>query len=142
MHRQKDNDNQSRESLRIVPVAGHLMIGQFIKVPWSLYAADPCWVPPLLMERKWHLSDKNPYFKHAEFQAWIAWRGDRMVGRISAQVDQLHLQQHNDATGFFGLLEAEDNVETFHALFAAAEELAATKRHAACSRTVQPVNQR
>ena len=98
------------------------MIARFIEMPWSLYAADPRWVPPLLIERKWHLSVKNPYFEHAEFQAWIAWRGDRMVGRISAQVDQLHLQQHNDATGFFGFLEAEDNAETFHALFAAAEE--------------------
>ena len=44
-----------------------------------------------------------------------------MVGRISAQVDQLHLQRHKDATGFFGFLEAEDSAETFHALFAAAE---------------------
>ena len=97
------------------------MIARFIEVPWPLYAADPCWVPPLLVERKWHLSAKNPYFEHADFQAWIARRGDRMVGRISAQVDQLHLQQHNDATGFFGFLEAEDSAETFHALFAAAE---------------------
>ena len=98
------------------------MIARFIEVPWPLYAADPCWVPPLLVERRWHLSAKNPYFEHADFQAWIAWRGERMVGRISAQVDQLHLQQHNDATGFFGFLEAEDSAETFHALFAAAEE--------------------
>ena len=122
MPEQKDNDNQNHEMLRIVPVAGRRMTGRFIEVPWSLYAADPNWVPPLLLERKWHLSDKNPYFKHAELQAWIAWRGDRMVGRISAQVDQLHLQQHNDATGFFGLLEAEDSAETFHALFETAEE--------------------
>jgi len=122
MHRQKENDNQSNEPLRIVPVAGRFMIGHFIKAPWSLYAADPCWVPPLLMERKWHLSDKNPYFKHAEFQAWIAQRGNRVVGRISAQVDLLHLEQHNDATGFFGFLEAEDSAETFHALFEVAEE--------------------
>lgn len=122
MHRQQDNDSQGNEPLQIVVVAGSTMTDCFIKVPWSLYASDPCWVPPLLVERKWHLSEKNPYFKHAEFQAWIARRGDRMVGRISAQVDQLHLQQHNDATGFFGFLEAEDNAETFHALLQAAEE--------------------
>jgi hypothetical protein len=79
-------------------------------------------VPPLLIERKWHLSPKNPYFDHAEFQAWIACRDERIVGRISAQVDQLHLQRYQDKTGFFGLLESEDNAETFHALFNAAEE--------------------
>lgn len=98
------------------------MTSRFIEMPWSLYAADPCWVPPLIIERKWHLSDKNPYFEHAEFQAWIAWRGDRIVGRISAQVDQLHLQRYKDATGFFGFLEAENNAETFRTLFEVAEE--------------------
>jgi len=109
-------------ALRIVPVKGRDLMRRFIEVPWSLYAQDPCWVPPLIVERKWHLSDKNPYFEHAEFQAWIAFRGDRIVGRISAQVDQLHLQQHKDATGFFGFLEVEDEPETFHALFEAAED--------------------
>ena len=108
-------------SLRVVPVAGRRLMRSFIELPWSLYADDPCWVPPLIIERKWHLSSKNPYFKHAEFQAWIAYRGERMVGRISAQIDQLHLQRYDDATGFFGFLEAEDNAETFHALFNVAE---------------------
>ncbi len=115
-------DNQSLGQLKIVPVAGSRLLRSFIALPWSLYADDPCWVPPLMFERKWHLSSKNPYFKHAEFQAWIACRGEQVIGRISAQVDQLHLQQHNDATGFFGFLEAEDNAETFHALFGVAEE--------------------
>jgi GNAT superfamily N-acetyltransferase len=43
------------------------------------------------------------------------------VGRISAQVDQLHLERYEDSTGFFGLLEAEDKVETFQTLMDAAE---------------------
>lgn len=45
----------------------------------------------------------------------------RPVGRISAQVDALHLERYGDATGFFGMLEAEDNAETFGALLHAAE---------------------
>jgi hypothetical protein len=43
------------------------------------------------------------------------------VGRISAQVDRLHLEYHRDATGFFGLLEAEDDPAVFAALLGAAE---------------------
>ena len=108
--------------LRVIPVAGRRLMRNFIELPWSLYAGDSCWVPPLMAERKWHLSPKNPYFEHAEFQAWIACRGEHMVGRISAQVDRLHLQRYHDATGFFGLLESEDNSETFQALFNVAEE--------------------
>ena len=116
------NENQNLEQLRIIPVVGRRLLRSFIMLPWTLYADDPCWVPPLIFERKWHLSAKNPYFEHADFQAWIACRGKRVVGRISAQVDQLHLQRYHDATGFFGFLEAEDNEETFHALFEVAEE--------------------
>lgn len=121
MSEQHLNQTSSPGQLRIVPVAGDRLLQRFIDLPWSLYAGDPCWVPPLKFERKWHLSAKNPYFKHADFQAWIACRGEHVVGRISAQVDQLHLQRYNDATGFFGLLEAEDNEETFRALFKSAE---------------------
>ena len=71
---------QEPQSLRIIPVAGDQLMRQFIELPWSLYANDPCWVPPLLIERKWHLSKKNPYFQHADFQAWVACRGERVVG--------------------------------------------------------------
>ncbi len=116
------NKNQNLEPLQIIPVEGSRLLSRFIKLPWTLYGSDPCWVPPLIFERKWHLSAKNPYFDHADFQAWIACRGKQTVGRICAQVDQLHLQRYHDATGFFGLLEAEDRQETFHALFRVAEE--------------------
>ncbi len=115
------DENTGVGTLRIVPVKGRALTRTFIELPWSLYTEDTCWVPPLITERKWHLSLKNPYFEHAKFQAWLAFRGERTVGRISAQVDQLHLQRYQDATGFFGLLEAEDNEETFRALFNVAE---------------------
>ncbi|RLB78055.1 MAG: N-acetyltransferase [Deltaproteobacteria bacterium] len=116
------NKDQNLEQLQIIPVSGSRLLRRFIDLPWTLYVDDPCWVPPLKFERKWHLSAKNPYFDHADFQAWIACRGKRVVGRISAQVDQLHLQRYNDATGFFGFLEAEDSQEVFHALFKTAEK--------------------
>ena len=115
-------EDSHQQSLRVVPVAGRRLMRDFIKMPWPLYVDDPCWVPPLIIERQWHLSKKNPYFEHADFQAWIAYRGERMVGRISAQVDQMHLQRYQDATGFFGFLEAENDSETFRGLFGTAEE--------------------
>jgi len=43
------------------------------------------------------------------------------VGRISAQIDTLHLEQFHDRTGFWGMLEAEDHPETFRALLHTAE---------------------
>ncbi len=109
--------------LRIVPVAGKRDLDQFIRIPDLIFKADPVWVTPLLLERRMLLSIKNnPYFQHAQWQAWIAWRGDQPVGRISAQIDDLHLERYNDATGFFGMLDAENNEETFSALMNTAEK--------------------
>jgi hypothetical protein len=93
----------------------------FLRVPWRLYADDPAWVPPLLLERRLQLWHRRPYFAHARAAFWIAYRGARPVGRISAQVDRLHLERHRDGAGFFGLLEAEDEAEVFAALSATAE---------------------
>ncbi len=109
------------EPVRITAVEGRRALRRFLRVPWTLYADDPAWVPPLFLERRQHLSPRNPYFDHARVRAWIAYRGSKPVGRISAQIDRLHLQRYQDATGFFGLLEAEDDSETFRALLSTAE---------------------
>jgi hypothetical protein len=94
----------------------------FLRVPWAIYREDPNWVPPLLAERRDHLNPrKNPFFDFAEAKFWLARRGTESVGRISAQVNHAHLKQHDDATGQFGFLEAEDCTETFQALLSAAE---------------------
>ena len=108
-------------SLRVVPVDAPSSLRRFLLVPWSIYADDPAWVPPLLAERRRHLSPRNPYFGHARFRSWIAYRGKAPVGRISAQVDRLHLERYRDDTGFFGMIEAEDDAGTFRALLETAE---------------------
>lgn len=114
---------QTTVPLRIVPVSNKADLAEFIRLPAAIFKDDPQWIPPLFLERKIHLSPKhNPYFQHAKSQSWLAWRGDVPVGRISAQVDQMHLAQHHDATGFFGMLDAEDNQATFAALITTAEQ--------------------
>ena len=107
--------------LQVIPVDDRKKLNQFIRLPRFIYADDPAWIPPLILERKELLSPKNPYFEHARFQSWIAYRNGAAVGRISAQVDQLHLDQHQADEGFFGMIEAEDNAETFAALFQTAQ---------------------
>ncbi|GAB4255767.1 MAG: protein YghO [Deferrisomatales bacterium] len=107
--------------VRVAPVEGRRALEAFLRLPWSLYRDDPAWVPPLLLERRQHLSPRNPYFEHARLQAWLAYRDGRPVGRITAQVDRLHLERYDDRTGFFGMLEAVDDPEVFEALFHAAQ---------------------
>jgi len=118
---QQSSRNKSSSPLQIVKVENRKTLTAFIRLLWPLYKDDPAWVPPLILDRRMQLAPGNPYFEHALFSSWLAYRNGKPVGRISAQVDQLHLEQHRDATGFFGMLESEDNSETFKTLLATAE---------------------
>jgi hypothetical protein len=90
----------------------------FLDVPVEIYKDDPNWIHPLDFERKEALSPKkNPYFNHAEVAMWVAYKDDVLVGRISAQIDQLSLELINPNLGHFGLFECIDDVEVSNVLF-------------------------
>ena len=108
--------------IRIVPVKTRTDLHTFVRLPWKLYTSDAQWVPPLILERLHTFSPKNPFFKHATWQCWLAYRGQEPVGRISAQIDHLHLERYGEQTGFFGLLEAEEDEQVFQGLLRATEE--------------------
>lgn len=113
------------DALRIETVADKQDLETFITLPDAIYAGDPHYVKPLMMERKDLLDrEKNPYFEHAEAEYWIAWRGDKPVGRISAQVCQLTQAQVGEGLAHFGMFESEDNAETADALMRTAENWA------------------
>ena len=112
--------SSGESTIQVLPVDGKKALDAFIRVPWTIYKDDPAWIPPLIAERRQAFSPRHPFFDHARWQAWIAWRDGRPVGRISAQVDDLHLEHNDPETGFFGLIEARDET-VFAALFEAAE---------------------
>ncbi len=108
-------------SIQVKEVCDKKSLNAFIRVPGTIYRNDPKWIPPLLMERRQALSPSHPFFKHAEWQAWIAYRGGVPVGRITPQIAALHLEKSDQKTGFFGLIEAPDDA-VFASLFATAED--------------------
>lgn len=94
----------------------------FVDFAWDVYRNDPAWVPPLKDEVHGLLNPKkNPWFEHARAQFWLAYRGDRIVGRISAQVDELVLEHMGSGTGQWGMFEALDE-EAAAALIRTAED--------------------
>lgn len=110
-------------SFTIRPVVSRRELLDFVKLPWRIYHEDPAWVPPLIQERLDFLNPKkNPFFEHAEVGLFLATRNGKPVGRISAQVDRLHNEIHQDQTGFFGLFESEQDPTTAKALLETAQE--------------------
>lgn len=108
-------------SLIVRPVVSKADLDTFIRLPGRLHRSDPHWIEPLHVERREHLSPRNPAFAHLKWQAWIAWSGTEPVGRITAQVDTLHRQLHGQDTGHFGMLEAVDDPAVFKVLMTSAE---------------------
>jgi GNAT superfamily N-acetyltransferase len=112
-----------KTSVEIRPVASRGELNTFIKLPWRLYRNEPNWVAPLLMDLKKRLDQKkNPFFKHAEAQYFLAWREGRAVGRISAHVDRNFNEFQGNDWGLFGWFECEDDPEAARALLGTAEQ--------------------
>lgn len=61
--------------------------------------------------------EKHPFHEHSEVQPYLAYRGDRAVGRICAIRNRKHEAFHEEPVGFFGWFECEDDEEAARALF-------------------------
>ena len=109
--------------VEIVPVVTRAQWRDFHRLPHRVYRDDPNWIAPLLLERKFHFLPKhNPFFEHATAAFFLACSDGSPIGRISAQIDRLHLERYHDATGHFGFIEAVDDAGVFTALLRAAED--------------------
>ncbi|HEX8841604.1 MAG TPA: N-acetyltransferase [Sphingomicrobium sp.] len=108
--------------LSIRPVQTKADKKAFVDFAWEVYKDDPHWVPPLKDEVHGLITPgKNPWFEHARAQLWLAERDGKVVGRISAQVDDLVLEHMGAGTGQWGFLDALDQ-EAAGSLIATAEE--------------------
>lgn len=106
----------------VAPVAGKADLKAFIDLPKRLFAGHKGYTAHLNVERQEAFSPtKNPLFKHVNVGFFLARRGGRVVGRITAQIDHAYLERYKDDTGHFGCIVAEDDPAIFEALFQAAE---------------------
>ncbi len=103
----------SNLKLTVKPVISRGDRRRFLTFPQQIYGDDPLYVQPLDMEMNAVLRGRNAWSQHAKLQAWLAWQGNQVVGRITAQRDQLHT---NPQIGQFGFLESTNDAGVFKAL--------------------------
>ena len=112
----------SSAPLNLRPVETKADRKAFVDLAWEVYKDDPAWVPPLKDEVHGLITPgKNPWFEHARAQLWLAERSGKVVGRISAQVDDLVQEHMGQGTGQWGMFEVLDG-EAAAALIGKAEE--------------------
>jgi len=112
-------------TIKIREVSGKKGTYEFIDVLWKICNQKeyPQWVPPLRLSVYENLdTEKNPFFKRANIQLFIAEKDGKPVGRIAAIENKGHNEFYHDKTGFYGFFECINDQEVANALFQAAEK--------------------
>ncbi len=115
--------NDTAGALKLVAVATAADRARFVELPYRLYASDPHFVPPLRGEARGLIDGRktNPWFGHGRNAMWMVEREGVVVGRISAQVDELVLEHVGAGVGHWGLFECIDDPAVAGLLIATAE---------------------
>ncbi len=107
--------------MNILPIQPHdrHRINQFIDLPFRLYANNPCWVPPLVMDlRAAFNTQKYPFYQHGEAQFLLALDDrDLPIGRLVVFNNFAYNEFNNEKTAFFGMFECVDDQKVALALF-------------------------
>ena len=96
----------------------------FIKFSFDLYKGNPYWIPPIINEElEGFDKDKNPAFEHAEAHFYLAYKGNKIVGKVAAIVNWQEVNQQNKRKVRFGWFDVIDDIEVTKALLEKVYEL-------------------
>jgi GNAT superfamily N-acetyltransferase len=125
-----DKSEMASQRLEITPSRSGSDFRQFIDLPWRVHAGvdGSRWIPPLrLMVRESLDTRRNPFWRNADRELFLARRGRSVVGRIVAVENRSHNEFHRDRVGFYGFFECFEDDEAAAALFDAAERWLASR---------------
>jgi len=89
----------------------------FVKFPFSLYKNNPNWVPPIIKdELETFNKDKNPVFKDANAWFFLAYKGNKIVGRVVAMINWIEINHQKVKKMRFGWFDFIDDKNVSKAL--------------------------
>ncbi len=95
----------------------------WIAAKHAAHAGDAAYVAPLTLFEKRRLQAKhNPFFEMGEAAFFVAYRGGKPVGRISAQAHRAGMPGVSPETGHFGFFDVTEDAEAASALLDAAAD--------------------
>ncbi|MDE6269645.1 MAG: N-acetyltransferase [Muribaculaceae bacterium] len=114
-----DNSEIIIKALR--PTRAELL--RYIHFGTDLYKGNDCFVPPLIVDELETLDPRrNPASEQCESQSFLALRGGKPVGRITAIINNEANRRFGSKTLRFGWVDFVDSPEVVDALFAAAAD--------------------
>jgi len=86
---------------------------QFVMFPFSLYKNNKFWVPPIIKDEIDNFDiQKNPVFKNADAQFFMAIKDHKVVGRIAAIINWYEVDNQKIKKMRFGWFDVIDDLET------------------------------
>lgn len=108
-------------AVKVVPVRSRSQRRQFLELPYRLYRGNRHWIAPLRLAQKDILNvNVHPFYETSDVEMFLAYREDRVAGRIMAILNRAHNEFHGEQAGFFGFFEVERDLTVAASLLDAA----------------------
>ena len=89
----------------------------FVKFPMNLYKDNLYYVPPIIKDELDALNkEKNPVFKEAEARYFLAYKDNKIVGRIAAIINWKEVKEQGKNKMRFGWFDVIDDIQVTKAL--------------------------
>ena len=97
-------------------------LNAFIDFPFELYKDNPYWVGELKADTRKLLDSQNEFWRTVSRALFMAYEGEKPLGRIMALVNRAHNEYHKENIGFFGFFDVVNDEQVSAALLLAAEK--------------------
>lgn len=96
----------------------------YVMFSFELYKGNPYWIPPIIAEElETFDKTKNPAFQTAEAHFYLAYKDDKIVGKIAAIINWEEVTILEKRKVRFGWFDVIDDIEVTKALLNKVEEL-------------------
>lgn len=103
--------------IEVIKVESKKNVKDFVMFPFELYKDCEYWVPPIINEEIDAMdTNKNPVFKNAEAEFYLAYKDNKIVGRIAAIVNWVEIEEQKKNKLRFGWYDTIDDINVSKAL--------------------------
>ena len=107
--------------IKIVEVKTKKQIKEFVELPLRMYKDNPYYVPSMYGDEVALFSKKSIHNLTCDQIFFIAYRDNKVVGRIQGIVQNQYNEINNTKKARFSRFHCEDNIDTATKLFEAVE---------------------
>ena len=103
--------------IEVIKVESKKNVKDFVMFPFELYKDCEYWVPPIINEEIDAMdTNKNPVFRNAEAEFYLAYKDNKIAGRIAAIVNWVEIEEQKKNKLRFGWYDTIDDVNVSKAL--------------------------